>query len=206
MDVAVGHRAPRRREGHLGRALVGLADAQQDDVVAGAPAGIGAVEHLHHPERLHAARPGREAPLIGEAGHVRTLRRRRGPASARGQTLRVATAEVHHVGSEAELAVQVFDEQDLIVGPDFARHLADVARLVVSLTILGVTVLAARFSPRSVRSTSLDFVRLVLNLPVWLQDVLVGTAQLIALLGPIVVVCSGCGDSAACSPRPSSPP
>ena len=73
MDVAVGHRPLRRRDGHLGRALVGLADAQQDDVVAGAPAGIGPVEHLHHPERLHRPGPGREAPLIGEAGHVRTL-------------------------------------------------------------------------------------------------------------------------------------
>ena len=100
----------------------------------------------------------------------------------------MATAEVHGTGSEVELAVPVFDEQDLIVGPDFARHLADVARLAVSLTILAVTVMAARLSPRSVRSASLDFVRLVLNLPVWLQDVLVGTAQLIALIGPLVVL------------------
>jgi hypothetical protein len=34
---------------------------------------MGPVEHLHHPERLHAAGPGREAPLVGEAGHLRTL-------------------------------------------------------------------------------------------------------------------------------------
>lgn len=97
-------------------------------------------------------------------------------------------AEAHRATSEVELAVPVFDDDDLIAGPDFKRHLADVARLVVSLTVLVVTVLAARFSPAGVRTASLDLVRLVLNLPGWLQDVLVGTAQLIALVGPVIIL------------------
>src|SRR4029077_13053524 len=80
------------------------------------------------------------------------------------------------------------DDDDLITGPDFERDLADVARLVVSLTVLAVTVAAARFSPRGVRTASLALLRLLLTLPGWLQDVLVGTAQLIALIGPVVVL------------------
>ena len=74
----------------------------------------------------------------------------------------MSTAETHPARTEGELTVPVFDEDDLITGPDFTRHLADIARPVVSMSLVTVTVGAALFSPRAVRSASLDLVRLVL--------------------------------------------
>jgi len=67
------------------------------------------------------------------------------------------------------------------------RHPADVARLVLSLTVLAALVALAALEPDSVRNASADLVRLVRRLPTAVTDLVLGVAQLSALLAPIGV-------------------
>jgi undecaprenyl-diphosphatase len=68
------------------------------------------------------------------------------------------------------------------------RHPADVARLVVALFVLGSAALLAAVAPDAVRDASGDLVDAIRTLPVLLRQALLGIAQIVALLGPLVIV------------------
>ncbi|WP_426571588.1 flippase-like domain-containing protein [Aquihabitans sp. McL0605] len=84
--------------------------------------------------------------------------------------------------TEAEL------DDDLRSGPAWRRHPVDTARLVVSVLALIAFLAMALRSPSEVKSVSVDLVNLVNELPKWVEDVLLGVTQLLAIAVPIAML------------------
>lgn len=71
---------------------------------------------------------------------------------------------------------------------EWKRHPADIARLVIALAILTVALLLAALTPDAVRNSSADLVALVRRTPPTLRGLLLGLAQIAAVLGPPALV------------------
>ncbi len=76
---------------------------------------------------------------------------------------------------------------DLIAGPGWGRHPTDVVRLVISLVVLATSVGLSLRHPAQARSVAVDLVQLVNQLPGWIQDLILGTTQLLALSVPFAL-------------------
>ena len=104
-----------------------------------------------------------------------------------GQTAGV-TEVGHPLGDAVDGDEAVGLDDDLRSGAAWRRHPVDTARLVVSLVALVLTLGLAVRHPAGVRSVSVDLVELVNTLPRWVEDLLLGVTQILAILVPIVMV------------------
>ncbi len=82
----------------------------------------------------------------------------------------------------------VHDEDDLLSGPAWSRHPADLLRLLFAATFLIALVLLVVGNAEVVRSVAVDLVQLVNRLPRWVRDLLLGTTQLLATVVPALVI------------------
>ncbi|MCU0269523.1 MAG: flippase-like domain-containing protein [Acidimicrobiales bacterium] len=72
--------------------------------------------------------------------------------------------------------------------PHWRRHPADVARLVFTVLVVAVLAVLGALDPASVKTVSTDTVRLFSHVPDGLASLLVGLLQLLAVVGPVVLV------------------
>lgn len=79
------------------------------------------------------------------------------------------------------------DDDDLLSGPAWSRHPTDIARFVVYSLALAVALLLCLRHAAEVRSTSVDIVELVSQLPSWVRTVLLGITQLYMVVAAVVV-------------------
>lgn len=79
-------------------------------------------------------------------------------------------------------------DDDLRSGAPWRRHPVDTARLVVALVALALTYGLAVRRTDEVRSVSVDLVELVNALPSWIEGLLLGLTQLLAIAVPVAMV------------------
>ncbi len=79
-------------------------------------------------------------------------------------------------------------DDDLLSGPYWSRHPADVARTLLAALVLAVTVTLAVRHPADSRAFAVDVVELVDDLPSWVRDAILGTAQILAVVVPVVIL------------------
>lgn len=97
------------------------------------------------------------------------------------------TAAGHPIDDEAFAGVDGLDD-DLRSGAAWRRHPVDEARLVVALLVLAASLGLAVRHPVEVRSVSVDLVELVNTFPSWVEDVLLGVTQMLAVAVPIAML------------------
>jgi undecaprenyl-diphosphatase len=79
-------------------------------------------------------------------------------------------------------------DDDLLSGPYWSRHPADIARALLAALVLALTLGLAVLHPADSRTFAVDVVELVDGLPSWVRDVILGTAQLLAVVVPLVIL------------------
>lgn len=79
-------------------------------------------------------------------------------------------------------------DDDLLSGPYWSRHPADVARTLLAALVLALTVTLAVRRPADSRSFAVDVVELVNDLPSWVRDAILGSCQLLAVVVPIIIL------------------
>ena len=79
-------------------------------------------------------------------------------------------------------------DDDLLSGPYWSRHPADVARTLMAGLVLALTLTLAVRHPADSRTFAVDVVELVNDLPTWVRDAILGTCQLLAVVVPVVIL------------------
>jgi len=84
--------------------------------------------------------------------------------------------------------LDLIGDDDLLSGPAWGRHPADVVRVVLAATVLTLTVVLALRHSSEARSVAVDVVALVNQVPRWVRDLLLGLTQVLAILVPVGLV------------------